>query len=134
MKNFMKIHSLAFLLALVGSASAQADELLCASGKNENLYYGPSGQILFKATIANEGLLENARMTAPSQMGFSAEEMQGKKSASGKYMKFKDSDAWCNYTLTLPVGFMARAASPLFLDAKCEGGTVSDHRLSCKIE
>jgi hypothetical protein len=116
------------------AANAQAAELRCASGSNENVYFS-SGQILITAKFADESSLESLRMDGPGSMGFLNEDAEpGVKSRNGKYARFKGADAWCNYTVTLPVGFSARKTTPMFLDAKCEGGIVSDHRLHCRID
>jgi len=120
-------------MLLVASTSAFANELLCSSKKDETLYF-TDGQIRVTAKVINSEHLQNVEMISGGNPGFTETELVGKKNQTGKYIRFQSSDAWCNYTITLPAGFMTRDTTVLFLDAKCEEGNNSEHRLNCRLQ
>ena len=114
--------------------SAQADELLCASKKDQSLYYS-TGQIKVRAEINSPTLLSalSLKTTGSSTLGLSEDVVKGK--VIGNWVRFQGSDAWCDYTLALSRNFMTKEESfPLFLDARCEEKTNTSIRLNCKIE
>jgi len=127
-----------FILCAVLSLSiiqaAQADELLCASEKNQILYY-TTGQVRLTAEINNTTRLSRVSLSisGSEKYGVSQAEVKGK--IQGNYVRFEiGGDAWCSYKLTLPKGFMTRESTPAFIDAYCEESTKSSVRLNCAIQ
>jgi len=128
MSKLLKLLAAAFIL----TCTAHADELLCASTSKQQLYFS-EGQLLIRAEINSPTLLSNLEMSLKNtNLGFTEDEAEGK--ASAKWVRFHGSDAWCDYTITLPKGFMTAGRSVLFLDAVCEEGHQYSLRANCKVE
>ena len=125
MKN---VFGLVMLLASTAQL-AHADELLCASKKDQNIYFS-TGQVLLTAEVNSPTLLSRLSMkvTGGSNLGANVEEL------NGNWVRFQFSDAWCDYTATLPKGFMTSESAAMFLDARCEENTNSTVKLNCKIQ
>ena len=121
------------LFSLLTSTFAHADELLCASAGNQELYY-TNGQVRLTAIINNETSLSNLELTTTGSdtLGVSEEHIDGE--IKGKYVRFSASDAWCNYRITLPLGFMQKATTVMFLDAYCEENSNYSIRLKCAVQ
>lgn len=122
-----------FMLPLLVSTYVQADELLCASARNQSLYYS-TGQVRLTAQINNETSLDNLRLTITGSSLLGVNEAVVDGTVVGRYKRFNVSDAWCNYRITLPSGFMTRSSTPAFLDANCEENTNSSIRLNCVVQ
>jgi hypothetical protein len=128
MSKFLKLLAAAFIF----TSTANADELLCASASKQQLYFS-EGQLLVRAEINSPTLLSNLSMSLKNtNLGFTEEEAEGK--ASAKWVRFQGSDAWCDYTITLPKNFMTLERSVLFLDAHCEEGHQYTLKANCKVE
>lgn len=127
--------ALALILVLASAQLASADELLCASKKDQKLYYS-IGQVRLTAEINSPTLLSRLSMgiTGSNHLGLNQEaEVNG--TIGGDYVRFDiGSDAWCNYRLALPKGFMTKERTAAFLDANCEAGIKSSVRLNCAIQ
>lgn len=130
--SFLRL-SIAALLFI--APAANADELLCASKKEEALYFS-TGQVRLVAEIASPTLLSRISLqtTGSDKLGFrGTEEVEGK--ASDRYVRFSlGGDAWCSYRLALPVAFMTKETTTAFLDAFCEEGVKSEVRLYCRVQ
>lgn len=119
--------------SLLTSTFAHADELLCASIGNQELYY-TNGQVRITAIINNETSLRKLELstTGSDTLGVSEEKVDGK--IKGKYSRFSFSDAWCNYRIALPLGFMQKTNTTVFLDANCEENSNYSLRLNCAVQ
>jgi hypothetical protein len=129
MKNALLLAAL-FVLA---PGYASADELLCASKKDQSLYV-TTGQVRLRADIANPTLLERVSVstTGSKQLGVLVGEVEGVN--KGEYVRFEiGADAWCSYRLALPKNFMTREKTPAFLDAFCEENGKDSIRLDCAV-
>jgi hypothetical protein len=125
---------IAFLFSMNTASAVQAAQLLCASKKNESLYYG-SGQILLLANIHSENELGNLEMTFTGDSVLGAKETIVTGTSKGKYTKFNlYGDPLCSYKLTLFQGFAAEKATTAFLDAYCDDGSTNEIKLSCSIK
>lgn len=126
---------IAFLFSMSIASAVQAAQLLCASKKNESLYYG-SGQILLVANIQSENQLGNLEMTFTGDGVLGATETVVTGTSKGKYTKFNlYGDPLCSYELTLFQGFASeKASTTAFLDAFCDDGTKNEIKLSCLIK
>jgi len=113
---------------------ARADQLLCASKKNEPLYYS-TGQIKLTAEIADTTTLSmvTLRTSGSGTLGSSESEVFGK--IHGDYVRFEiGGDAWCSYKLALPKDFKTREQTWAYVDAHCEENANSSIRLNCSIQ
>ena len=131
MKTLLMLLSVPTLLV---AQTAQADELLCASKKNQTLYY-TTGQVKLTAEIANTTLLYRLSLSTSGsdKLGVREAELKGK--IQGDYVRFEiGGDAWCSYKLTLPKGFMTQESTPAFIDAYCEENSKYSVRLNCAIQ
>lgn len=114
------------------SSTAFSAQLLCASKKNQDLYF-TSGQIRVVATITNATEFEIISLsTTGGDLGFDEADLMGE--VKGRYVRFKASDAWCNYNMALPANFLTSKTAPMFLDASCEEGNDYIIRLNCAVK
>ena len=129
----MKILFVFVILLESVSTLAHADELLCASKKDQTIYFS-QGQVLVKGELNSPTLLSmvSMKVTGGSNLGAIEDELKGK--VKGNWVRFQFSDAWCDYTATLPKDFMISRSVPMFLDARCEENTNSTIKLFCKIQ
>ena len=111
---------------------ASATELLCASKKDQDLYYS-NGQVLITAKASSPTLLTNFTMEMKgSNLGSSENRIRGK--ATNNWVRFQFADAWCDYSAALPKNFTSLETFTLFLDAHCEENTNGSVRLNCRLK
>lgn len=123
-----------FLALSCLSQLARADILVCASQKNESLYYS-TGQVKVIAEIGNETWLTDIAISTTGSHLLGTRTAQSSGHIKGAYVRFDmDSDAWCNYRLVLPKGFNAQEKTVAYVDAYCEENTNNNIRLNCSIQ
>jgi hypothetical protein len=119
--------------AFLSAGSLQADEIKCASARDQSLYFS-TGQVRATAEVNSPILLSNLQISTTGSDVLGANESEVKGKVSGNWVRFYAADAWCHYTLTLPRFFMTQETFPLFLDAGCEEQTKYEVRLKCRID
>lgn len=119
------------LVAATLGLTANGDGLYCTSTKEENIYFS-TGQVKIRAGIESSTFLSDFELAVSggSKLGGSDD---SKGEVKGNWVRFGFSDAWCDYTATLPKDFTSRKAVPMFVDARCEQHFDSSFRLNCKI-
>lgn len=129
----MKLFAALFLIVGGLSSVSQAQQIQCASGPNEMLYYS-IGQILVQAQFQPQSLNlteVGLGMKGNSVLGLKQARAQG--SVQGPYLRFNlGVDSWCGYRLTFVSNMMGQEQFPAFLDSLCEHGIRSSVRLSCR--
>lgn len=116
------------------AASASAGELVCASKKDETLYYS-SGQLLLSADVVSETNLRDVDLSLQPGSKHGSRDADVTGAGSGRWIRFAlEGDAWCSYKLALPAGFdQGGRTFPAFVDAACENNTRSSVRMSCRL-
>lgn len=127
-----KIMILVFTLLMV--PATQAATLVCASMKDETLYY-QDGQLVLSAVATEPSVLQSAELSflPARRLGTSETDIQGQQ--KGGWIRFQLSgDAWCSYKVALPADFLEQSrAFTAFVDAVCEENSNSTIRLSCRL-